>query len=204
MLDYNTLNNLVEIFKKNGIKNIELESGSTIEVKEGALLVNGEGVGVSYTAGTGIVISDENAIGVDTDTVALKSDIPTDKHLYLHTINIYRYGSGNDNETCLFSIITDSDTPFTSAQALYNWLFTNIKKGSYVSALSVQLNCQGIWIDKTDPDNPVLYNAINLTSISETQFAVSYRSANNKSHTKTWNASAMSGAVFYDAIYQIM
>lgn len=62
MLDYNTLNNLVEIFKKNGIKNIELESGSTIEVKEGALLVNGEGVGASYTAGDGISINEEGVI----------------------------------------------------------------------------------------------------------------------------------------------
>lgn len=57
MLDYNTLNNLVEFFNKNGIKNIQLESGSTIEVKEGSLLVNGEEVGgAEYTAGDGISI----------------------------------------------------------------------------------------------------------------------------------------------------
>lgn len=76
MLDYNTLNNLVEFFNKNGIKNIQLESGSTIEVKEGSLLVNGEEVGsAEYIAGDGIVIDET------THTI-------TRKPIYVYSISI--------------------------------------------------------------------------------------------------------------------
>lgn len=41
MLDYNTLNNLVEIFKKQGVRGVTLENGSTLEIKDGVLLING-------------------------------------------------------------------------------------------------------------------------------------------------------------------
>lgn len=41
--------------------------------------------GAEYTAGTGIEISEQDVISIDTETVALKTDIPTVNHLYKHS-----------------------------------------------------------------------------------------------------------------------
>lgn len=63
MLDYNTLNNLVEIFKKQGVRGVTLENGSTLEIKEGALLVNGKLLG-------GVkVIDTDNITALSTETI---------------------------------------------------------------------------------------------------------------------------------------
>lgn len=63
MLDYNTLNNLVEIFKKQGVRGVTLENGSTLEIKDGALLVNGKSLG-------GVkVIDTDNITALSTETI---------------------------------------------------------------------------------------------------------------------------------------
>lgn len=116
MLDYNTLNSLVEAFKKNGIKNIELESGSTIEVKEGKLLVDGSQVGgADYKAGAGIVIDDDlsdnsKVIMVDQDVIPFKSDI---KKLYQHSISFKSSATSTFQFYVTIIIINNSITPFT-------------------------------------------------------------------------------------------
>ena len=64
MLDYNTLNNLVEAFNKNGISNVKLENGSTLEIKEGQLLINGEPLSIDIG-----VINTDNITGLSTETI---------------------------------------------------------------------------------------------------------------------------------------
>lgn len=64
MLDYNTLNNLVEAFNKNGVSNVKLEDGSTLEIKEGQLLINGEPLSIDIG-----VINTDNITGLSTETI---------------------------------------------------------------------------------------------------------------------------------------
>lgn len=64
MLDYNTLNNLVEAFNKNGVSNVKLENGSTLEIKEGQLLINGEPLSIDIG-----VINTDNITALSTETI---------------------------------------------------------------------------------------------------------------------------------------
>lgn len=114
MLDYNTLNNLVEFFNKNGIKNIQLETGSTIEVKEGSLLVNGEEVGgAEYTAGDGISIENNTV----TNTRKLKC------YQIRQAVN-YTQISGYKRVELIMSIFTYHSIQGTTLKTILNEVYT--------------------------------------------------------------------------------
>lgn len=103
-----------------------------------------EGSGAEYTAGTGIVIED-NEISVDEEVVALKDELPAEVEAitptgeettleglkigdtsykigggekHLHSIVMTKVSSTSSDQVIYLNVLSDSDTPFTFATLL--------------------------------------------------------------------------------------
>ena len=158
MLDYNTLNNLVEAFNKNGISNVKLENGSTLEIKEGHLLINGEPLSIDIG-----VINTDNITALSTETIeGLKAGDIVLKHTG-NQIHAYKVTYKEEHQGICISYYNAgySETvsyDYVDGAWVYNSTDTSRVK-NYSAGNGISINDEGV-ITNTNPDKQLYLHTI--------------------------------------------
>ena len=148
MLDYNTLNNLVEIFKKQGVRGVTLENGSTLEIKDGALLINGKNVGGVKVIDTDNItaLSTETIEGLSAGDIVVKHT-GEQTHTYIVTYKeehqgiCISYFAAGYSETVSYDYVTDA------------WVYNStdiVTPKEYTGGDGISINAEGL-ITNTAP-----------------------------------------------------